>query len=393
MCALSLLQIKMMELENKFKTIFACDSEGAYRTPARINLIGEHIDYNGGKVLPCAISYYMIGLYSFRNDKRVVAYSNKFDSKFSADLDTISYKKRNSWSNYVFGVFSILKEQGYVIPHGLNIFIESNIPLGSGLSSSASLLDLVYYLVNDVFNLGIDLKTIAKLAQKTENEFCGLKCGIMDQAAIALAQKNKAILLDCDKFEYEYKEMALRTYSFVVLKTNMPHNLVKSKYNERVEECNKTLEILKKKFDIKNLCQLYEYQLPECEKLINDELLFRRVRHVVTENERVHLFSAAMTMGKTEEMGRLLCESHRSLKEDYEVTGEYLDTIVEAAMNAGAIGARMTGGGFGGCAIALIKTKYFEDFRMRVDKEYFAKLKIHPSIEQVDIVDGPNRIK
>ena len=335
----------------------------------------------------------MIGLYSFRNDKRVVAYSNKFDSKFSADLDTISYKKRNSWSNYVFGVFSILKEQGYVIPHGLNIFIESNIPLGSGLSSSASLLDLVYYLVNDVFNLGIDLKTIAKLAQKTENEFCGLKCGIMDQAAIALAQKNKAILLDCDKFEYEYKEMALRTYSFVVLKTNMPHNLVKSKYNERVEECNKALEILKKKFDIKNLCQLYEYQLPECEKLINDELLFRRVRHVVTENERVHLFSAAMTMGKTEEMGRLLCESHRSLKEDYEVTGEYLDTIVEAAMNAGAIGARMTGGGFGGCAIALIKTKYFEDFRMRVDKEYFAKLKIHPSIEQVDIVDGPNRIK
>ena len=386
-------QSKLIELETKFQTIFSCNSEGIYRTPARINLIGEHIDYNGGKVLPCAISYYMHGLFSIRNDRRVVAYSNNFDSKFSADIDTISYKKRNSWSNYVFGVFAILKEEGFVIPCGVNILIDSNIPLGSGLSSSASLLDLVFYLVNDVFKLGINLEKIAKLAQKTENEFCGLRCGIMDQAAIALGKKNKALLLDCGNFKYEYKEMALRKYSFVVLKTNIPHNLVKSKYNERVEECNKALEILKKTFEIDNLCQLYEYQLPECEKLLNDPILFKRVKHVVTENERVQQFSTAMTAGKTEEMGRLLCESHKSLRDDYEVTGEYLDTIVEAAMNAYAIGARMTGGGFGGCAIALIENRFFEDFRFRVDKEYFAKLKIHPDIEEVEIVDGPIKLK
>ena len=386
-------QSKLLELENKFKTIFSCNSLGAYRTPARINLIGEHIDYNGGKVLPCAISYFMTGLYSLNKDKKIVAYSNNFDSKFSTNLETISYKKRNSWSNYVFGVFAILQQEGYAINQGMNILIDSNIPLGSGLSSSASLLDLVFFIANDVLKLGIDLEIIAKLAQKTENEFCGLKCGIMDQAAIALGQKNKAILLDCEKFKYEYKDMALRTYSFVVLKTNIPHNLVKSKYNERVDECNRALEILKKKFNIENLCQLYEYQLPECEKLLSDPILFKRVRHVVTENDRVQEFSVAMTAGKVEEMGKLLCESHMSLKEDYEVTGDYLDTIVDAAMNAFAIGARMTGGGFGGCAIALIKNRYFEDFKLRVDKEYFAKLKVHPDIEEVEIVDGPTKIK
>lgn len=386
-------QIKLAELENKFKTIFSCNSLGAYRTPARINLIGEHIDYNGGKVLPCAISYFMTGLCSFNKDKKIVAYSNNFDSKFSSNLEAISYKKRNSWSNYVFGVFAILQQEGHQISQGINILIDSNIPLGSGLSSSASLLDLVFFITNDVFKLEMSLEEIAKLAQKTENEFCGLKCGIMDQAAIALGRKNKAILLDCEKFKYEYKDMALRTYSFVVLKTNIPHNLVKSKYNERVEECNRALEILKQKFDIENLCQLYEYQLPECEKLLNDPILFKRVRHVVTENERVQQFSAAMTAGKVEEMGRLLCDSHKSLKEDYEVTGDYLDTIVDASMNAFAIGARMTGGGFGGCAIALIKNRYFEDFKFRVDKEYFAKLKVHPDIEEVEIVDGPIKLK
>ena len=382
-----------MDIKALFKNVFNSEIEATYVAPARVNLIGEHIDYNGGKVLPCAISYFMTGLYSLNKDKKIVAYSNNFDSKFSTNLETISYKKRNSWSNYVFGVFAILQQEGYAINQGMNILIDSNIPLGSGLSSSASLLDLVFFIANDVLKLGIDLERIAKLAQKTENEFCGLKCGIMDQAAIALGQKNKAILLDCEKFKYEYKDMALRTYSFVVLKTNIPHNLVKSKYNERVDECNRALEILKKKFNIENLCQLYEYQLPECEKLLNDPILFKRVRHVVTENERVQQFSAAMTAGKVEEMGKLLCESHKSLKEDYEVTGEYLDTIVEAAMNAFAIGARMTGGGFGGCAIALIKNRYFEDFKLRVDKEYFAKLKVHPDIEEVEIVDGPTKIK
>ena len=265
MNSLNSYQSKLIEFENKFNRIF--NSEGAYRVPARINLIGEHIDYNGGKVLPCAISYYMTGLYSKRADKRIVAYSNKFDSKFSAEIDTILYKKRNSWSNYVFGVFATLKEHGYVIPYGLNIFIDSEISLGAGLSSSAALLDLVVFIANDVFRLNIDTKSLIKIAYQTENEFCGLNCVIMDHTAIALGKKNKAILLDCNNLHYEYKDMALRTYFFVVLKTNMPHNLVKSKYNERVEECRKALELIREKMPINNLCELYEYQLPECEKI------------------------------------------------------------------------------------------------------------------------------
>ena len=393
MNSLNSYQSKLIEFENKFNRIFNCNSEGAYRVPARINLIGEHIDYNGGKVLPCAISYYMTGLYSKRADKRIVAYSNKFDSKFSAEIDTISYKKRNSWSNYVFGIFATLKEHGYVIPYGLNIFIDSEISLGAGLSSSAALLDLVVFIANDVFRLNIDTKTLIKIAYQTENEFCGLKCGIMDHTAIALGKKNKAILLDCNNLHYEYKDMALRTYFFVALKTNMPHNLVKSKYNERVEECRKALELIREKIPINNLCELYEYQLPECEKILNDPILYKRVKHVVTENERVLQFSSMMTLGKTEEMGKIMNDSHQSLKNDYEVTGEYLDTIVEAALHSGAIGARMTGGGFGGSAITLIKSKLFEDFKINVDKEYFAKLKIHPSIEKIEIVDGPIKIK
>ena len=176
-----------------------------------------------------------------------------------------------------------------------------------------------------------------------------------------------------DNVTWETSDATIATVSNAGLVTAIKPGkvtLVKSKYNERVEECSKALEILKKYFEIDNLCQLYEYQLPECEKLLNDPILFKRVKHVVTENERVQQFSAAMTAGKTEEMGRLLCESHKSLRDDYEVTGEYLDTIVEAAMNAYAIGARMTGGGFGGCAIALIENRFFEDFRIRVDKEY-----------------------
>lgn len=381
-----------MKLEDVFLEVFKEKAEAKYVAPARINLIGEHIDYNGGKVLPCAISCFINGYISLRKDNQIEAYSTNYSNQFSIDLDDIKYFRSNSWANYVFGVFKILKQEGYAIKNGLNILIDSNIPLGSGLSSSAALLDLVLYIANDQFNLDLDLKTIARLAQKTENEFCGLKCGIMDQAAIALGKKDKALLLDCNKFEYEYQDVDLGDYSFVVLKTNAPRNLVDSKYNDRVEECETALNKLKKVYKVNNLCELKEKDLTAIKQILNDDIVYKRTKHVITESNRVNRFSKALERKDIQTLGQILNESHQSLKEDYEVTGIHLDTIVDAAINAGAIGARMTGAGFGGCAIALIRLKEFDSFKEKVDSFYFDKLQIHPDLLQVDIVDGPKRI-
>ena len=381
-----------MELSSLFIQIFNKDVKATYIAPARVNLIGEHIDYNGGKVLPCAISCYIKGLVSKREDNQIVTYSTNYSNMFSSPVENIKYIKDNDWSNYVFGVFEILKQEGFKIPFGLNVLLDSNIPLGSGLSSSAALLDLVLYIANDMYNLNINLKTIAKLAQKTENEFCGLKCGIMDQAAIALGKKDKAILLDCNKFEYEYKDISLGEYSFVILKTNTPRNLVDSKYNERVEQCQKALSLIRNKLKVNTLCELEVNQLEKAKQLINNELIYKRVRHVVTENDRVNRFMLALENKDINELGNLLNQSHKSLKEDYEVTGKYLDAIVESALDSGAVGARMTGAGFGGCAIALIRTEEFSKFKENVESLYFKKTKIHPEVFQIDIVDGPTRI-
>lgn len=381
-----------MNLEQLFFENFYTGSEFQYRAPARINLIGEHIDYNGGRVLPAAISCYITALVSRRDDTIVSAYSSNINTRHSCELNAIRYSREYDWANYVFGVFYTLRASGYRIPFGLNILIDSEIPLGSGLSSSAALLDLVTYICNDIYNLGISMKNIAKLAQNCENQFCGLKCGIMDEAAIALGLRNKCLLLDCAKFEYEYIDLNLGDYTFVVMKTNKPRALVESKYNERVEECQKGLELINQEFNVANLCELKMEDLPEIEKLINDDVIYRRVRHVVSENDRVHQFVKALRLGNIELLGMLLDASHSSLKFDYDVTGTHLDTIVEAAKIAGAVGARMTGAGFGGCAIALIKKEEFKKFKEFVESYYYEKLGIEPEVFNVDIVDGPSKI-
>ena len=382
-----------MYLDQLFFENFNVQPESVYKAPARINLIGEHIDYNGGRVLPAAISCYITALVSKREDNIISAFSSNLGTKFSIELPLIKYDRSNDWANYVFGVFYILRSAGYRIPFGLNILIDSQIPLGSGLSSSAALLDLVFYIANDIYNLGISMKNIAKMAQNCENSFCGLKCGIMDQAAIALGLANKCLLLDCAKFEYEYIDLNLGEYTFVVLKTNKPRALVESKYNERVEECEKGLSLIQQEFPVHNLCELTIEDLPRVEQLINDDIIYRRVRHVVTENDRVHQFVKALRHSNIELLGELLDASHTSLKYDYEVTGDHLDTIVEAAKIAGAVGARMTGAGFGGCAIALIRKEEFKQFKTDVENYYYQEIGIMPEVFNVDIVDGPTKEK
>ena len=384
---------EIMDLIQEFYNAFKTNPESCYRAPARINLIGEHIDYNGGRVLPAAISCYIKALVSKRDDTTISAYSTNTKSGFSIDLNRIKYDKANGWCNYVFGVFQTLRLAGYHIPFGLNILINSEIPLGSGLSSSAALLDLVTYVANDIYNLGISLKNIAKLAQNCENSFCGLRCGIMDEASIALGLRDKCLLLDCAKYEYEYIDLDLGEYTFVVMKTNVPRSLVSSKYNDRVDECQKGLQIIQQDFDVENLCELNDSDLFRIEKLINNPIIFKRVKHVITENQRVRRFIRALRNHNINELGTILNESHQSLKEDYEVTGVYLDAIQEAAIKAGAIGARMTGAGFGGCAIALIKKNQFEEFKDKVIEYYFDKVNIQPDVFNVDIVDGPMKVE
>lgn len=378
-------------LKEEFVKAFSENPKYLYKAPSRINLIGEHIDYNGGDVLPAAISKYIYAAVSVRNDDKIVISSTEIKGIKQASLKSISYKKENDWGNYVFGMFKILMNQGFKINKGLNIMVSSQIPVGSGLSSSAALLDLICYILNDLFNLGLDNKKIALLAQKCENEFCGLRCGIMDEAAISLGLDNMAMLLDCAKFEYSYHPLNLGEYRVVVMKTNKPRKLVESKYNERVDECTKAFNVLCNKYRIKNLCELKIEDLDKIEKIINDDVIFRRVKHVVTEENRVKEFVKALDSNQIEKLGELLDASHKSLKEDYEVTGVHLDTIVECAKKYGAIGARMTGAGFGGCAIAIIKKNEFETFKQNVEKAYFEKLNIEPEVFLVEIVSGPKK--
>lgn len=382
-----------MNIQESFLKYFGCVPFGVYCAPARINIIGEHLDYNGGTVLPAAISLYISAAVSIRDDSKIKVYSLNTNNGFEVDLKEIKKDSKYAWANYVFGVFYILLCEGYRIPKGLNILISSGIPLGSGLSSSAALLVLITHLTSEIFNLGLLPIEVVKVAKKVENDYLGLKSGIMDQASIALAKENCCLLLNCDKLVYKHIPLDLGDYTFVVLKTNVPRSLVSSKYNERVEECQKGLSVLKKHFKIDNLCEIDVSKLDKIRELISDDVIYSRIKHVITEQNRVYEFTKALKKKDVSKLGELLNESHKSLKEDYEVSGEYLDAIQEAAIAAGANGARMTGAGFGGCAIALIKKDSFNEFKERVLSDYYNKTGLHADVVEVSITSGPELLR
>ena len=380
-----------MSLEEQFQNIFKTTPTSKYVCPSRINLIGEHLDYNGGNVLPAAISLNMQALVSKRNDIYIDVYSANINSEEKTSLKNIKYESKKGFANYVFGAFYLLQNKGYSFPYGLNILINSEIPLGSGLSSSAALLVLISYIANDVYGLGLSLEQLALLSQEVESNFCGLACGIMDQSAIALGKENKCLLLNCNEFKYQYFDINLSPYTFVILKTNKQRKLTESKYNERVEECNKDLAILKPIFNCVNLASLHVEDLPKIKEILNNDVLYRRVKHVVSEEHRVHLFLEALKDKNIDRIGSLLNESHKSLKEDYEVTGFHLDEITSLSLAFGAKGARMTGAGFGGCGIALIKEKDFKSFRNNLIKAYYEATSIKPDVIKFKISNGPRK--
>lgn len=356
-------------------------------SPGRVNLIGEHIDYNGGHVFPAALSLGIYGGVRFRSDQLITLKSTNALPVTIVDLQQpVIYKAEDGWANYPKGAIQHLLADGHVLK-GCDILFSGNLPDGAGLSSSAALLVLITFMLR--YAAGeqeIDRIELAKFCQKVENQFMGVNCGIMDQFSVAMGKQDSAILLDCDTLHYKYTPFALGEYSLVIMNTNKKRELAESKYNQRRSECEQVLDILKEHRQVTSLCQVL---LADIELYVKDDILLRRARHVITENNRV--LQAVALLEKHDLIGfaNLMTQSHMSLKNDYEVTGVELDSIVEYALTTPAcIGARMTGAGFGGCAIALVATNGLEQFKADVAQGYQGRTGLMPDFYVANIADG-----
>lgn len=382
-------------LIKEFTDIFEVPGEALFFSPGRVNLIGEHTDYNGGMVFPCAITFGTYAVVSKRTDSCMRLFSNNFKEKGIIDvaLQTLHYDKKDDWANYVKGVLYFLQQEGFEIPCGLNILIEGNIPNGAGLSSSASLEVLTGTILKETFQLPISKLDIIKLSQKAENQFVGMNCGIMDQFIIGMGKKDHAIALDTGTLEYTYAPVQLKQASIVIMNTNKQRGLTDSKYNERRAECEHALSQIQTVVKIKNLCDLKETEFEKVQHVITSPVERKRARHAVLENIRVKKAIAALEKNDIEEFGALMNASHISLRDDYEVTGIELDTLVESAWNqSGTIGARMTGAGFGGCAIAIVRNDDIEDFTAAVRREYTQAIGYEPDFYIASIGDGAGKL-
>ncbi|SCB76333.1 galactokinase [Weissella bombi] len=383
------------ELGESFQRRFGHPAEHFFFSPGRVNLIGEHTDYNGGHVFPAAISVGTYAAVSLRDDDEIHAFSANFKDAgvvtfAKDDLDLRAY---DSWVKYVRGVISELGKLGHEVPRGFNLAIVGDMPTASGLSSSASLELLIGVMLNDLFDYGMDTLSLVKLGQAVENDYLGLQTGIMDQFAIAFGQEKQAIFLDTNSMEYEMVPADFGDYDLVIMTTNKKRELVDSKYNERRAETQKALEELQAVTDIKALGELTSEEFEKIVDHISSPVNQRRARHAVTENERTVLAKAALSDHDMVRFGELLTSSHNSLRDDYEVTGIELDTLVDAALaQPGVLGARMTGAGFGGSALALVAKSESENFVAAVDKIYNEKIGYQASFLVADIVDGTHAL-
>ncbi len=363
--------------------------------PGRVNLIGEHIDYNGGHVLPCALHIGTYAVVCEREDDQINLYSNNFPEKgmVSFSLNNLQFNAEHDWANYPKGVMKYFYDKG-VLNSGLDILFEGNIPNGAGLSSSASIELLTAVLINEIFEGTESMTDLVKISQKVENEFIGVNCGIMDQFAVGMGKDQHAILLHCDTLNYQYLPLDLKDSSIVIANTNKKRGLADSAYNERRSTCDAALTKIKEKIaDVHTLADLTLEQF-ELTKDYLTEVEQKRVLHVVSENMRTKQAANLLKEGKLSEFGHLMKQSHDSLRDLYEVTGNELDTLVEAAWkHKGTIGARMTGAGFGGCTVNIVKNDEIEDFIEEVGKEYNSKVGYLPSFYIATIGDGAKELK
>ncbi len=377
----------------KFEEVFG-NVEGVkvYFAPGRVNLIGEHTDYNAGHVFPCALTIGTYGAARVRTDRKLRFYSMNFGhlGVLEADLDNLKPEKKADWTNYPKGVMWAFGEKGYQIPFGMDLLLNGNIPNGSGLSSSASVEVLTGYILRDLFGFDVSNQDLALIGQFSENNFNGVNCGIMDQFAIAMGKKDHAIFLDTADLSYTYAPVKLEGAKLVIACSNKKRGLGDSKYNERRSECETALSELQKVMDMKGLGELTEEQFEENKSAIKDPVRVRRAKHAVYENQRTVHAVEALQANDIVKFGQLMNASHVSLRDDYEVTGIELDTLVEEAWKVeGVIGSRMTGAGFGGCTVSLVKDEAIDTFIDQVGKAYLAKIGYAADFYVVEIGDGP----
>ena len=383
--------MSIQQLRSKFEKVFGTEADHTFFSPGRINLIGEHTDYNGGHVFPAAISLGTYGAARKREDKKLRFYSANFEEQgiIEVSLENLCFNKKHNWTNYPKGVLHFLQKAGYVIDKGMDIYVSGNIPNGSGLSSSASLELLTGIIVEKLFDLKLERLDLVKIGKQTENEFIGVNSGIMDQFAIGMGADQRAIYLDTNTLEYDLVPLELKDNVVVIMNTNKRRELADSKYNERRAECEKAVEELNKNLSIATLGELDEWSFDEYSYLIEDENRLKRARHAVLENQRTLQARAALQAGDLDKFGRLMNASHVSLEHDYEVTGLELDTLVHTAWEQeGVLGARMTGAGFGGCAIALVRKDAVDAFKENVDHKYQEVVGYAPSFYIAEVAGG-----
>ena len=385
------------KLFDMFAELFG-DSEGArfYFSPGRVNLIGEHTDYNGGHVFPCALTLGTYGAARKREDNKIHFYSMNLDSfgVVEASLDDLTNKKEYNWANYPLGVVWAFKEKGHTITSGFDMVIWGNIPNGSGLSSSASLEVLTGVILTDLFEIkDLSMTDLALIGQFSENKFNGCNCGIMDQFAVAMGKKDHAIFLDTSDLSYEYAPCVLDGAKIVITNSKVKHSLVDSAYNDRRNECAAALKALQSELDIQALGDLTPEEFEAHKSLIKDEIQLQRAKHAVYENQRTIDAVTALKAGDIESFGKLMNQSHISLRDDYDVSCEEIDILVDLAWKIpGVLGSRITGGGFGGCTVSIVKDESIDTFIETIGKTYLEKVGHEAEFYTVDIGDGASRL-
>ena len=384
------------ELTKDFKSLFGEKPKDTFFSPGRVNLIGEHTDYNGGHVFPCAISLGTYGLVSKRTDQKIRMYSANFKEIgiIEFDLAMLRYEEKHNWANYPKGVIDTFSKHGFTVTSGFDLLVYGTLPNGAGLSSSASLEVLMAVILNELFQLNIDMIEMVKMCQQTENQFIGVNCGIMDQFAVGMGKENCAIMLDCNTLEFRYSKIAMDGYKIVIGNTNKRRGLSDSKYNERRAECERALKDLQTKRAIGSLGELTEAEFEASKDVIEHPVDVKRARHAVYENQRTLNAVKALEENDLKQFGQLMNDSHVSLRDLYEVTGLELDTLAELAWEQkGVIGSRMTGAGFGGCTVSIVAEADVDAFIENITPVYTKKIGYAPSFYVASIVNGAGKLK
>lgn len=385
------------KLFNKFSELFgSTDQTHFYFSPGRVNLIGEHTDYNGGHVFPCALTLGTYGAARRREDRLIHFYSMNLDrfGVVEVSLDDLSFNEKYNWANYPLGVVWAFAQKGYKLDNGFDMIIWGNIPNGSGLSSSASLEVLTGVILTDLFHItGLSMTDLALIGQYSENNFNGCNCGIMDQFAVAMGKKDNAIFLDTSTLKYEYAPIDLKDAKIIITNSKVKHSLVDSAYNDRRQECADALAALQRELDIESLGDLSPEDFEANKGLITDPVQLKRAKHAVYENQRTIDAVSALRAGDINRFGKLMNQSHISLRDDYAVSCEEIDILVDLAWKIpGVIGSRITGGGFGGCTVSIVKNDSVDTFVESIGQAYKEKVGHEAEFYTVQIGNGASRV-